>query len=108
MTVEVSNMAAWPVSVAARHRRLRVVNLVVGLLLGLEGALMLALSNTLALPITASYLTNDPVAVQGPTMPERLFALPMGPTVAVFLLLAAADHLLGGRCSLTAWTRSAC
>jgi hypothetical protein len=55
MTVEVSNMAAWPVSVAARHRRLRVVNLVAGLLLGLEGVLMLALSNTLALPITASY-----------------------------------------------------
>jgi hypothetical protein len=47
-------MAAWSVRVAARHRRLRVVNLMVGLLLGLEGALMLALSNTLALPITAS------------------------------------------------------
>ena len=100
-------MAARPVSVAARHRRLRVVNLVVGLLLGLEGALMLALSNTLALPITASYLTNDPVAAQGPTMPERLFALPIGPTVAVFLLLAAADHLLVAAPGAQRWyTRS--
>jgi hypothetical protein len=107
MTVEVSNMAARPVSVAVRHRRLRVVNLVVGLLLGLEGALMLALSNTLALPITASYLTNDPVAAQGPTMPERLFALPIGPTVAVFLLLAAADHLLVAAPGAQRWyTRS--
>jgi hypothetical protein len=41
-------MAAWPVPVATRHRRLRVVNLAVGLTLALEGVLMLMLSNTLA------------------------------------------------------------
>ena len=85
MTVDVSHIAAGPGRVAARQRRLRVVNIAVGLTLALEGVLMLMLSNTLALPITASYLTNDPVAVRGPTMPERLFALPIGPTVAVFL-----------------------
>jgi len=94
MTVDVSHTSSWPVQVAARQRRLRVINSAVGLLLGVEGALMLVLSNTLALPITASYLTNDPVAVRGPTMPEPLFALPIGPTVAVFLLLAAVDHLV--------------
>jgi hypothetical protein len=92
--VDVSHTSSWPVQVAGRQRRLRVINIAVGLLLGVEGALMLALSNTLTLPITASYLTNDPVAVRGPTMPERLFALPIGPTVAVFLLLAAVDHLV--------------
>jgi hypothetical protein len=80
--------------VVTRHRRLRVLNIAVGVTLALEGALMLVLSNTLALPITASYLTSDPVAVQGPTMPDRIFSLPIGPTVAVFLLLAAADHLV--------------
>jgi hypothetical protein len=94
MTVDVSHTSFGPGRVAARQRRLRVVNIAVGLTLALEGVLMLMLSNTLTLPITASYLTNDPVAVRGPTMPERLFALPIGPTVAVFLLLAAVDHLV--------------
>ena len=101
--MDVSHTSSWPVQVAARQRRLRVINIAVGLLLGVEGALMLALSNTLALPITASYLTNDPVAVRGPTMPERLFALPIGPTVAVFLLLAAVDHLVVAAPGVQQW-----
>ena len=92
--MDLSHTSSWPPRVASRHRRLWVFNIVAGLTLALEGALMLVLSNTLALPITASYLTSDPVAVRGPTMPERLFSLPIGPTVAVFLLLAAADHLV--------------
>src|SRR5215217_6109440 len=83
MTVDVSHTSSWPVQVAARQRRLRVVNIAVGLTLALEGVLMLMLSNTLALPITASYLTNDPVAVRGPTMPERLFALLIGLFVGI-------------------------
>jgi hypothetical protein len=101
--VDVSHTSSWPVQMATRRRRLRVVNIAVGLLLALEGVLMLMLSNTLALPITASYLTNDPVAVRGPTMPERLFALPIGPTVAVFLLLAAVDHLVVASPGVQQW-----
>ena len=103
VTVDVSHTSSWPVQVAARQRRLRVINIAVGLLLGVEGALMLALSNMLTLPITTSYLTNDPVAVRGPTMPERLFALPIGPTVAVFLLLAAVDHLVVASPGVQQW-----
>lgn len=76
------------------RRRLRVLNVIVGLILGAEGILMLVLSNSLSLPVTASYLTNDPVAVQGPGSPQVLFRLAIGPSVAVFLLLATADHLL--------------
>ena len=68
MAVDVSHTSSWPAQVATRQRRLRVINIAVGLLLGAEGALMLALSNTLTLPITASYLTNDPVAVRGVTV----------------------------------------
>ena len=87
----------------APHRlgRLRTFNLVVGLVHAAQGVLMLVLSNGLALGVTASFLTGDPVASSGPSLPERLFAVPIGPAVAVFLLLAAADHLLvalpGGR-----------
>ena len=52
--MDVSHTSSWPVQVAARQRRLRVINIAVGLTLALEGVLMLMLSNTLALPITAS------------------------------------------------------
>ena len=75
-------------------RRLRVANVAVGLFLAAEGAAMLALSNDLSLPVFASYLRNDPVAVQGPSPAEKLFTIPIGPAVAVFLLLAAIDHLV--------------
>lgn len=55
---------------------------------------MLALSNDLSLPVTASYLRSDPVLAQRATPGEVLFTIPIGATVAVFLLLAAVDHLL--------------
>ena len=44
-------------------------------------------------PVTASYLRDDPVNVLGATLPETVFSVRIGPAVAVFLLLAAADHL---------------
>ena len=78
----------------ARLARLRTFNVVVGLAHAAQGVLMLVLSNGLALPVTASFLSGDPVAAGPPTLPERLFDVPIGPLVAVFLLLAAADHLL--------------
>ena len=76
-----------------RYPRLRTLNVVVGLLLAAEGVYMIFASNSLALPVTASYLRDDPVNVLGATPPETVFALRIGPAVAVFLLLAAADHL---------------
>ena len=79
---------------SATWRRLRVVNVYVGVVLGAEGVLMLVLSSSLSLPVTASFLRNDPVAVQGPVAGQVLFRLAIGPAVAVFLLLAMADHLL--------------
>lgn len=78
---------------ADRARRLRIFNVVVGLLHAAQGGLMLALSNELALPVTAGFLPTDPVAVRGPVTPEVVLELPIGPAVAVFLFLAAADHL---------------
>ncbi|SCG68286.1 heliorhodopsin HeR [Micromonospora coxensis] len=77
-----------------RDRRLRRLNVAVGLLLAVEGIAMWAASNDLALPVTASYLTADPVTVRDGTLPETVFRLAIGPTVAVFLLLAAVDHLV--------------
>jgi hypothetical protein len=73
---------------------LRRFNLIVGVLHLVQATAMFALSNDLSLPITASFLTGDPVTIRGVPSPEVVFDLPIGPTVATFLLLAAVDHLL--------------
>ena len=77
-----------------RFQRLRVLNLAAFVLLAAEGVYMLAASNSLALPITASFLRDDPVRVTRPAVPESFVSLRIGPAVAVFLLLAAVDHAL--------------
>ena len=64
---------------------------------------MLLAGNTLALPVTASFLTDDPVRVTGPTLPETVFSLGIAPTVACFLLLAALDHALVAAPGLHRW-----
>lgn len=78
----------------AGHRRLRWFNVGVGLVLAAQAGYLLAASNDLALPVTAGFLTADPVTVREGTATEPVFDLPIGPVVAVFLLLAALDHLL--------------
>ena len=77
-----------------RYRRLRVANVAVGLVLAAEALAMLLLGNGLTLPVTASYLPTDPVAVQRAAPSEVLFTVSIGAVVAAFLLLAAADHLI--------------
>ena len=94
MSVNSETRVAAPESMEARYRRLRLLNVAAFVFLAAEGGYMLAASNALALPITASFLSDDPVRVTKPTAPETLFSLRIGPTVAVFLLLAAIDHLL--------------
>lgn len=78
-------------------RRLRRLNLGVGLVHAVQAVVLLALSNDLAVPITARFLDDDPVAVlqQGAeASPTLLFELPVGAMVALFIALAAIDHLL--------------
>ncbi len=78
-------------------RRLRRLNLGIGLVHLLQAGALFALSNDLSVPITARFLSDDPVAVLqqgGDVAPTTVFDLPIGPTVAVFVLLAAIDHLL--------------
>ncbi|MFP5308902.1 MAG: heliorhodopsin HeR [Actinomycetes bacterium] len=78
-------------------RRLRTLNLWIGLAHLLQAGLMLVLSNDLSVPIVADFLDDDPVAVLaggGRVDPTTVSELAIGPAVAVFLLLAAVDHLL--------------
>ncbi len=77
----------------AAFRRLRWANLVAGLIAAGQGWIMLAASNDLALPVTATFLVDDPVAAPSGAAPETLIDVPIGPAVAMFLFLAAAEHL---------------
>ncbi len=77
-----------------RFRRLRAANVAVGVFLVAQAAAVLALSNGLSLPVTAAFLSGDPVIAQGAASGTVLFRLPVGAAVAVFVLLAALDHLV--------------
>jgi hypothetical protein len=82
---------------ADESTRLRRLNLGIGLLHLVQAGTMFALSNDLAVPISARFLDDDPVAVLqggGDVAATTIFDLPVGPAVALFLLLAAIDHLL--------------
>jgi hypothetical protein len=76
------------------YPRIRRINLIVGVVHLAQAILMLALSSALSLPITVSYLGDDPIQVLRGVAPETLFEVSVGPLVALFLLLAAIDHLV--------------
>ena len=76
----------WPAT------RLRRFNLVVGLVHIAQAVAVVALSNGFAVGVTAAFQEGPPGSAPGPR--ETLFDAAFGPLVAVFLLLAAADHLL--------------
>jgi hypothetical protein len=86
-----------------RYRRLRRWNVGIGLVHLAQAALLLALSNDLALPVVASFLEDDPVAQRGPAAPEVMFELRIGWLVAAFVLLAAIDHLLTAAPGIVRW-----
>lgn len=73
-------------------RRLRRFNLIVGIAQLAQAAIILALANDFATPVTGSFLDGPPGA--GPGTQDVLTDLPFAPLVAAFLLLAALDHLL--------------
>jgi hypothetical protein len=74
-------------------RRLATWNAAVGLLHAVQGTLILVLANDASLPVYASWLDGPP-ATATPIQGQPLFDLPIGPAVAVFLYLAAVDHLV--------------
>lgn len=74
-------------------RRLRIENLVVGLIHAVQGVAILLLANDFSLPVRASFLGAEPGAPDA-IRDVELFSLPYAPVIAVFLFLAAADHLL--------------
>lgn len=83
--------------------RLRWYNLVVGLVHLIQAGIVFALSNDFTLPVTAGFLGGPPGSAFTPR--ETLWNVPIGPAVGIFLLLAAADHLLMAAPRVWTWYR---
>lgn len=90
-TGETSAMEAEPGVPVSSGRRLRALNLVVGLVHLAQAIVMVVLSNDFSLPVTRSFLTGPPGTTPSQ---EAWFDIPLGYAVAAFLMLAAIDHLL--------------
>jgi hypothetical protein len=78
-------------STERRLDRLRIWNLVVGLILAAQAVLMAVLTNNFSLPVTAAYITGPPGSE-----PElhHLFNIPTGWGVFTFLAISAAALLI--------------
>jgi hypothetical protein len=72
--------------------RLRTYNLAIGLIHLVQAIVIFAISNDFKLPITGSYLDGPPGSEFSQL--DLVWNVPVGYAVALFLLLAAIDHLL--------------
>lgn len=77
-STRLANLRRWNVALAVLHAA--------------QGAVILALAGGFAITVTSSYPQGPPGTAAAP--PKALFDVAIGPAVAVFLFLAAADHLL--------------
>ncbi|MEJ7762208.1 MAG: heliorhodopsin HeR [Thermomicrobiales bacterium] len=82
--------------------RLRVGNVVIGVVHLAQALAILALSNDFSLPVTGLYLQGPPGS-DAPPMPFPAGNLAVGTLVAVFLLMAAVDHLLVSAPGIHGW-----
>lgn len=74
--------------------RLRPFNLAAGVLHLVQAVLMVVLSTSVSLPVTAVFATGPPGQPERPPALEELFSYPLGPAVALFSFLSAFFHLL--------------
>lgn len=74
--------------------RLRSFNLAAAGLHLVQALAMLALSTSRSLPVSAAFATGPPGSALTDQPPEELFSYPLGPAVALFLLLSATFHFL--------------
>jgi len=90
---EVASASAVATGVTSeRLRNLRAWNLGLTVLHTAQAVLILVLAGSFAISITSTFPVGPPGAP--PAAPEVLFDLRIGAVVAIFLALAAIDHLL--------------
>lgn len=76
------------------QRRLRIYNLVMGVVHLVQGAAIIVLSNGFSLPVTATFADAQPGGPIDPSRLSELFTIPLGPAVAGFLLISAVAHFI--------------
>jgi hypothetical protein len=74
------------------YEGLRRFNLIMGFLHLIQGAFMWIVSNDTTYPIFTNFLRFDPATRALSPQPQLFYKLPLGPAVAVFLLLSAVAH----------------
>jgi hypothetical protein len=72
--------------------RLRLYNLLMGLLHLAQSILIFSLSNNFTLPVTTSFLNFNTTTQKLAPVTQTLVNLPFGPMVALFLLISAIAH----------------
>jgi hypothetical protein len=77
-----------------RLKNLHTWNLAVGSLHLVQGVAILALSTSFAIPVVATVQTGAPGAADSLSISKQFFEFNFPIAIAVFLFLAAADHLL--------------
>lgn len=91
---------------------LRTWNLIVGIIMAIQAVAIVVMSNDFSLPITGDFLGGPPTTVTDTaglsallTDRELLWTVPVGLMVAIFVGLAAADHLLMAAPGIWDWYR---
>lgn len=85
----------------ANRGRLRIYNLLMGVLHAVQGAAVLALANDFSLPVVGTFMQGPPGA-EPPTV-EPLFDLPIAWGVAAFFFLSALAHFLIASPGINGW-----
>lgn len=75
-------------------KRLRLFNLVMGIVHFIQGVLILLLSNNFSLPVTTSYLKFNPDTLSLEPFLEKVADLTIAPLVTGFFFLSSLAHLL--------------
>ena len=83
-------------------QRLRLYNVVAGLVHLAQVIALLALSNDFSLPITTQFAAGPPGS-GSVTDREIVWDVPLGPAVALFLAISAADHFLLSAPGIFGW-----
>lgn len=94
-------MQPEPALAPASRRRLRALNVIVGLAHAAQAIVLLMIASDAALPVATTFLEGPPGS--GDYGRAELFELAFAPAVAAFLLLAAVDHLLVATPGISGW-----
>ncbi len=87
----------------ARFKNLHVWNIGVGLFLAVQAVAILLLSKDFSIPVVATVQTGPPGAADSLSQTTTFFNFSLPIAIAVFLILAAADHLLVSAPGIRPW-----